>query len=269
MYPITEIPSKLGIGSTEKALNLFKRSLALPTLLSALALCFQPISANATYSAVRMSTDYREIARQKAQKYGLLPQVFERQIQAESGFNPKAVSSAGATGIAQIMPGTAKGWGVNPNDPVASLDAAAKNMAGYIKTYLGGKAPGQETDPVKLREAYEKGLRAYNAGPGAVEASKRYAETNRYVQKIIGPDNFSFTEALQNKPAAKPQETAARGRTFIIFGDEEAQKDPASYLDEYIFRNIASGTKPQLKSGIDPAALLTAAFSQTPNYLEG
>lgn len=268
MSPITEIPSKLGIGSTEKALNLFKRSLALPTLLSALALCFQTISANAAYSALRMPTDFREIARQKAQKYGLLPQVFERQIQAESGFNPKAVSSAGARGIAQIMPATAKGWGVNPDDPVSALDAAAKNMAGYIKTYLGGKAPGQETDPVKLRQAYEKGLRAYNAGPGAVEASKRYAETNRYVQKIIGPDNFSFTEAIQGGQPTKPQETAARGRTYLIFADEEPQRDPASYLDDYIL-NMASGRSPQIKSSIDPTAMLTAAFSQTPNYIEG
>ena len=215
-----------------------------------------------------MPTDYREIARQKAQKYGLLPQVFERQIEAESGFNPRAVSRSGARGIAQIMPGTAKGWGVNPDDPVSALDAAAKNMAGYIKTYLGGKAPGQESDPVKLRQAYEKGLRAYNAGPAAVEASKRYAETNQYVQKIIGPDKFSFTEAVQGVQPGKPQETAARGRTFIIFGDEEAQRDPASYLDDYILRNIASKQTPQIKSAIDPAAMLTAAFSQTPNYLD-
>jgi hypothetical protein len=202
-----------------------------------------------------MPTDYREIARQKAQKYGLLPQVFERQIQAESGFNPKALSSAGARGIAQIMPATAKGWGVNPDDPVASLDAAAKNMAGYIKTYLGGKQPGQVSDPAQLRAAYEKGLRAYNAGPGAVEASKKYAETNRYVQKIIGPEQFSFTEALQ-------------GKTFIIFGDAEPQVEPSSYLDDFIMRNIAGVKSPKVQSAIDPAAMLTAAFAQTPNYLE-
>jgi hypothetical protein len=214
-----------------------------------------------------MPTDYREIARQKAQKYGLLPQVFERQIQAESGFNPKAISSAGARGIAQIMPATAKGWGVNPDDPVAALDAAAKNMAGYIKTYLGGKQPGQVSDPMQLRAAYEKGLRAYNAGPGAVEASKKYAETNRYVQKIIGPDQFSFTEALQGRQPSPSQETAARGRTFIIFGDTEPQVEPSSYLDDFIMRNIAGGKAPKVQSSLDPAAMLTAAFSQTPNYL--
>lgn len=135
--------------------------------------------------------DYREIARQKAAKYGLIPEVFERQIAAESGFNPSAVSSAGATGIAQIMPSTAKGWGVNPRDPIASLDAAAKNMAAYIRTYGGAGT----TDPVKVRTAYEKALQAYNAGPGSV--GKYFpTETKNYISKIIGPDKFSFTEAL-------------------------------------------------------------------------
>jgi hypothetical protein len=113
--------------------------------------------------------DYRAIARRKARKYGLPPSVFERQIQQESGFNPRARSPAGATGIAQIMPATARGWGVNPNDPVASLDAAAKNMASYVRKY----------------GSYENALRAYNAGPAAIQKSKGYAETNKYVQNIL------------------------------------------------------------------------------------
>jgi soluble lytic murein transglycosylase-like protein len=111
-----------------------------------------------------MPVDYRAIAKQKAEKYGLLPEVFLRQITQESGFNPNVKSPAGAIGIAQIMPGTASDWGVNPNDPVASLDAAARNMAEYINSY-GGNAT---KDPVKVRSAYEKALQAYNAGPGSV-----------------------------------------------------------------------------------------------------
>jgi murein DD-endopeptidase MepM/ murein hydrolase activator NlpD len=114
--------------------------------------------------------DYRKEARRAAQRYGLDPHIFERQIQQESGFNPTARSGAGAVGIAQIMPGTAKGWGVNPLDPIASLNAAAKNMASYVKKYGG----------------YENALRAYNAGPGAIERSKGFAETNAYVRTILG-----------------------------------------------------------------------------------
>lgn len=219
----------------------------------------KPISVEAKQSDFTMSDKFREIARQKAAKYGLIPEVFERQIQAESGFNPKAVSSAGARGIAQIMPTTAKGWGVNPDDPVAALDAAAKNMAGYIKTYLGGKQPAAVTDPVKLREAYEKGLRAYNAGPGAVEASKKYAETNRYVQKIIGPDNFSFSDVTKKKEpqvaAKSPQQQG--GRTFIVYGDD-ATVSPVDFLEGY--RN----KMPSIKSGFDPVSMLMGAFQGQP-----
>jgi hypothetical protein len=79
--------------------------------------------------------NYRTAARRAARRYGLDPNVFSRQIQQESGFNPSARSSAGAIGIAQIMPATARGWGVNPSDPIAALDAAAKNMARYVKQY--------------------------------------------------------------------------------------------------------------------------------------
>ena len=216
-----------------------------------------------------MPTDFRQIARQKAQKYGLLPEVFERQIEAESGFNPRAVSRAGALGIAQIMPETAKGWGVNPNDPVAALDAAAKNMAAYTKTFLGGKAPGEETDPVKLRQATEKALRAYNAGPGAVEASKRYAETNAYVNKIIGPDKFSFTEALGGRQTDKPQQEAATriSPTSLLFGDTLPKVDPNKMLGDFILKNIATKELPEVQSAIDPLTLLRSAFASAPVYL--
>jgi soluble lytic murein transglycosylase-like protein len=233
----------------------------------------QPITANASQLALAMPTDFRQVARQKAVKYGLLPDVFERQIEAESGFNPKSRSSAGAQGIAQIMPDTARGWGVNPNDPVAALDAAAKNMSGYIKTYLGGVQPAKETDPAKLRVAYEKGLRAYNAGPGAVEASKGYAETNDYVKKIIDPNTFSFTEALKGKQpqvqqqqAALPQTTTPGGNTYIILG-AKGQSEPADFLSGYV--NQLLNAKTQIKSSIDPTAMLMAAVNQTPNYFGG
>src|SRR5207302_1257091 len=75
------------------------------------------------------------IARQDAIDNGLNPDLFERQINQESGWNPNAVSQMGAIGIAQIMPRTAAGWNVDPHDPVASLSAAAKAMAWYQNHY--------------------------------------------------------------------------------------------------------------------------------------
>lgn len=119
------------------------------------------------------STYWRAVAMAKARRYGLDPQVFARQIQMESGFNPSARSPAGALGIAQIMPATARGWNVNPMNPNAALDAAARNMARYVHSY-GGR--------------YDLALAAYNAGPGAVakyHGVPPYAETRRYVQSIL------------------------------------------------------------------------------------
>lgn len=114
--------------------------------------------------------DLRQAARRAARRYGIDPNLFIRQIEAESGFNPRAVSPAGARGIAQIMPATAKAWGVDPMDPVAALNAAARAMRQYRDQF----------------GSYEAALRAYNAGPGAVDRSRKYRETNEYVRRILG-----------------------------------------------------------------------------------
>jgi hypothetical protein len=117
--------------------------------------------------------DLRAVARQAAVSAGLDPDIFERQIHAESGFDPDAHSPAGARGIAQITPATARAWGVDTSDPVASLQVAAREMAKYVRKYGN----------------YSMALAAYNAGPGAVErygGVPPYAETQRYVAKILG-----------------------------------------------------------------------------------
>lgn len=160
--------------------------------------------------------NYREEARKAASKYGLDPDIFERQIGAESNFNPKARSGAGAVGIAQIMPGTAKSWGVDPTDPLASLDAAAKNMAQYVRKYGG----------------YENALRAYNAGPGAIEKSKGYRETNAYVAKIL---NGKTPKAGPAPDAPDPVVSTERGPdTFDAAGYDRALKKAA--LAQYLQR---------------------------------
>lgn len=125
--------------------------------------------------------DWRAEARKAALRHGIRPEIFLRQIQQESGFNPHARSPAGALGIAQIMPATAKGWGVDPLNPKQALNAAAKNMARYVDQFGN----------------YEDALRAYNAGPGNVKASRGFAETNHYVQTILRgtSDHASGSEA--------------------------------------------------------------------------
>jgi soluble lytic murein transglycosylase-like protein len=132
-------------------------------------------------------------ARKAAQRNGLDPDVFERQIQQESGFRADAVSPKGARGVAQIMPDTARAWGVNPMDPIAALNASARNMAGYVRKYGG----------------IENALRAYNAGPGAIEASRNYRETNNYVRTILG----GRTPARTESDPQSPEDPETRSRT--------------------------------------------------------
>lgn len=140
-------------------------------------------------------TDYRSIAVQAANSVGIDPNIFVAQIQQESGFNPNAKSPAGAEGIAQFMPGTAAGLGVNPWDPTSSLYAAARLDKRNLSAY-GGDWP--------------KALAAYNAGGGAVNGwiskwgsnwlSHAFAETQNYVKSIManaGKTNFSSGNTTQ------------------------------------------------------------------------
>lgn len=130
---------------------------------------------------VKDKTYYQNIARQDAIRVGINPGLFVRQIQQESGFNPNAVSPAGAIGIAQFMPATAKELGVDPHDPLSSLDGAARFMAQLRREFGGDIA---------------KALAAYNAGPGRVSEAVREGgahwrnflpqETQNYVHIITG-----------------------------------------------------------------------------------
>ncbi|GCE15913.1 lytic transglycosylase domain-containing protein [Tengunoibacter tsumagoiensis] len=132
-------------------------------------------------SPVAAVSPYVATARAAATRHGINPDLFVRQIQQESGFNPNARSSAGAIGIAQFMPATAASMGVNPRDPNAALDGAARLMADNNRMYGGD---------------YAKALAAYNAGPGTVNAAVRAggarwlaytpAETQHYVHVIMG-----------------------------------------------------------------------------------
>ena len=144
--------------------------------------------------------DLRAYGRAQAQRYGVDPDIFERQITQESGWNPRAVSSAGAKGLGQFMPGTASSYGLtDPFDPYASLDAAARHMADNLKRNGGD---------------YARALAAYNAGQGAVDQYNGvppYAETQNYIRIIMGPGRSAPTAgaAQSSAPAAPPSPAAS------------------------------------------------------------
>jgi transglycosylase-like protein with SLT domain len=120
----------------------------------------QPVLSNPVLPPMSLpKSQYVAIAQQDAIAVGISPDYFVRQINAESGFNPNSVSPAGAVGIAQFLPSTAAGLGVNPWDPIQALRGAARLMASYAQNYGGD---------------YAKALAAYNGGAGTVQ----YAVTN-------------------------------------------------------------------------------------------
>jgi hypothetical protein len=108
-----------------------------------------------------------------ATKAGVDPRLLAAITQAESGFNPNALSGAGAVGLTQLMPGTAAGLGVDPTDPAANLDGGARYIAGQLDTF--GRV--------------DLAVAAYNAGPGAVRQAggvPDYPETQAYVRRVLG-----------------------------------------------------------------------------------
>ena len=109
-----------------------------------------------------------------AMRWSVSAALLSAQLYAESGFNPFATSSAGAQGIAQFMPGTARSYGLrDPFDPAASIDAQAQMMRDLLRRF--GSVP--------------LALAAYNAGPGAVGRCgciPPYPETRGYVARILG-----------------------------------------------------------------------------------
>lgn len=116
---------------------------------------------------------YRGLVASAAAAHGVPPALLAALLRAESGFDPRAVSPAGAQGIAQFMPATARGVGLrDPFDPAQAIPAAARLLAGHMRAL--GSAP--------------LALAAYNAGPGAVARHggiPPYRETQAYVARVM------------------------------------------------------------------------------------
>ncbi|OYU17445.1 MAG: lytic transglycosylase [Rhodobacteraceae bacterium PARR1] len=117
--------------------------------------------------------EYLDEAKAAAEEYGIPEDLFLRLVQRESGWNPGAVSHKGATGLAQLMPGTAQLLSVDINDPADNLRGGARYLRMMYDRF----------------GSWRLALAAYNAGPMAVEANDGippYEETQNYVKAILG-----------------------------------------------------------------------------------
>jgi hypothetical protein len=112
-----------------------------------------------------------------AQQHDLPPEFLAATLLQESAYDVEALSSAGAIGIAQFMPETAREVGIDPYDPFDAIGGAAALLGEYVARYTDVYA-----DP------YSTALAAYNAGPVAVDhygGIPPYRETREYVNLIF------------------------------------------------------------------------------------
>jgi hypothetical protein len=115
---------------------------------------------------------YANLFQAAGAKYGLDPKLLSAVARAESGYDPTSVSGAGAQGLMQLMPETAKSLGVNPFDPAQAVDGAARMLAGNLQKF----------------GSTDLAVAAYNAGAGAVSrygGIPPYPETQAYVRKVL------------------------------------------------------------------------------------
>jgi len=112
-----------------------------------------------------------------ARAQALPPEFLAATLLQESAYDPTAISSAGAIGIAQFMPETAAAAGVDPYDPFDAIPGAAALLGGYVSAFRN-----------RYADSYATALAAYNAGPLAVAAYNGvppYAETREYIALIF------------------------------------------------------------------------------------
>ena len=177
---------------------------------------FNPTTwAGESASFATAAAPYMGTIERAAKQYGVDAGTLSRLINAESSFNPNVTSKAGAQGLGQFMPDTAKSMGItNPFDPMQSIMGAARYYAQLKKRFKDDRLA----------------IAAYNAGPGTIErygGIPPWPETQNYVNKILGAPivrpNLRDPEA-QARRAEGPDATPVANEPLIarMMGAEPA-----------------------------------------------
>jgi len=126
------------------------------------------------YASTDRGRQYDEVITEHARRNNVRAELVRAVVQVESAFNPRAISRVGAMGLMQLMPATARQFGVlNAFDPIENIRGGVAYLRQLLDRYSNNE---------------ELALAAYNAGPGAVDKHNQtvppYRETKNYVKQI-------------------------------------------------------------------------------------
>lgn len=150
------------------------------------------------------TSPYGKLIYEVAVRHAVNPHLVAAVIHVESSFNPRAISRKGACGLMQLLPDTARRFGLKKKkeifDPAKNLEAGVKYLKWLTRRFDGD---------------VQRVLAAYNAGEGAVDrfgGIPPYRETRNYVQKIFGLLGFNAAAEPAGPVQPAPEEVVAAGR---------------------------------------------------------
>jgi soluble lytic murein transglycosylase-like protein len=161
------------------------------------------------YAALERSRMYDDLIADHARLNGVRSDLVRAVVQVESAFNPSAKSAKGAMGLMQLMPATARQYGViDPYNPLENVRAGVAYLRELLDRYQNNE---------------ELALAAYNAGPGAVDKHGQtvppYRETRNYVAQI----NQMAGRALELRAASRIYKVVdiVDGRPVVRYTDQK------------------------------------------------
>ncbi|WP_198157611.1 phage tail length tape measure family protein [Methylobacterium nodulans] len=203
---------------------------------------------------------YRDMVYHAANRYGLNADFFASLIKQESGFNPNALSKAGAQGMGQLMPDTARGLGVrNVWDPDENLDASARLLSQLMRQY------NQREDLTMI---------GYNAGPRRVQRflasgediSTLPKETQKYIPAITTrpPGLDEQLKAERERTAALELQNRAVQNSTELYGRDAVALEARNAADERLQRDMLAGIPitDEYRKSVYASALATAQASR-------